>query len=484
MKIKNKIKNILFMTIIAMTSLFFMNSSLAVTKGTVTVETAKLREEPNLDCKVLELISVDEEVDVIEKVGEWYQVQYEGITGYLRQDLLSVEGDVTQNNEENTEVNTTTSNTEENSTQTENGSNAENASSSTNEEQQTQENQNEQTQSEETAQTSAEAVEQNEELPQDMLGNKKIVSDTKLKIIPSINATDIVELKAEEEVTVTEVINGWACVEAQNTKGWIRQEKLKDIEETPQEQQEEATTDEETEETSTQPEQETKIKTQYINSQTVNLRREANTSSEILETLAINTPVDVYAEENGWSRVIVNDIEGYISTALLSDTRQETTRSMNPREVDEETSNVTETEEKDSTQTASDNTGNPAPGNGATVIETANQYLGYKYIYGGSSPETGFDCSGFTSYVFKQHGVTLSRTAAGQYNNGVEVSRENLLPGDLIMFGSSISSINHVGIYLGGGKIIHAPNSTRGVTTDTINSGYYNTNYVGARRVM
>ena len=70
MKIKNKIKNILFMTIIAMTSLFFMNSSLAVTKGTVTVETAKLREEPNLDCKVLELISVDEEVDVIEKVGE------------------------------------------------------------------------------------------------------------------------------------------------------------------------------------------------------------------------------------------------------------------------------------------------------------------------------------------------------------------------------------------------------------------------------
>lgn len=483
MKIKNKIKNILFMTIIAMTSLFFMNSSLAVTKGTVTVETAKLREEPNLDCKVLELISVDEEVDVIEKVGEWYQVQYEGITGYLRQDLLSVEGDVTQNNEENTEVNTTTSNTEENSTQTENGSNAENASSSTNEEQQTQENQNEQTQSEETAQTSAEAVEQNEELPQDMLGNKKIVSDTKLKIIPSINATDIVELKAEEEVTVTEVINGWACVEAQNTKGWIRQEKLKDIEEAPQEQPEE-TTDEETQQTSTKPEQETKIKTQYINSQTVNLRKEANTSSEILETLTINTPVDVYAEENGWSKVIVNDVEGYISTALLSDTKQETTRSMKPRQDDEDANKTDKTGDSDNTQTSSDSTGNPAPGNGATVIETANKYLGYKYVYGGSSPETGFDCSGFTSYIFRQHGITLNRTAAGQYSNGVAVSRANLLPGDLIMFGSSASSINHVGIYLGGGRIIHAPNPSRGVTTDTINSGYYNTNYVGARRVM
>lgn len=481
MKIKNKIKNTLFIAVIAITSLFFINSSLAATKGTVTVETAKLREEPNLDCKVLELISVNEEVDVIEKMGEWYQVQYEGITGYLRQDLLTVEGDVTQNNESNTEANTTTSNSEENSTQTESSSNAENTSSSANPEEQSQEN--EQAPSEETAQTSAETVEQNEELPQDILGKKKIVSDTKLKIIPSINATDIVELKAEEEVTVTEVINGWACVETQNTKGWIRQEKLKDIEEAPQEQPEE-TTDEETQQTSTQPEQETKIKTQYINSQTVNLRKEANTSSQILETLTINTPVDVYAEENGWSKVIVNDVEGYISTALLSDTKQETTRSMKPREDDEDTNQTDKAEDSNNTQTSSDNTGNPAPGNGATVIETANKYLGYKYVYGGSSPETGFDCSGFTSYVFRQHGITLNRTAAGQYRNGVEVSRENLIPGDLIMFGPSASSINHVGIYLGGGRIIHAANKTRGVTTDTINSGYYNTNYVGARRVM
>ena len=263
----------------------------------------------------------------------------------------------------------------------------------------------------------------------------------------------------------------------------IVENSLKDIEEAPQEQPEE-TTDEETQQTSTQPEQETKIKTQYINSQTVNLRKEANTSSQILETLTINTPVDVYAEENGWSKVIVNDVEGYISTALLSDTKQETTRSMKPREDDEDTNQTDKAEDSNNTQTSSDNTGNPAPGNGATVIETANKYLGYKYVYGGSSPETGFDCSGFTSYVFRQHGITLNRTAAGQYRNGVEVSRENLIPGDLIMFGPSASSINHVGIYLGGGRIIHAANKTRGVTTDTINSGYYNTNYVGARRVM
>ena len=69
-----------------------------------------------------------------------------------------------------------------------------------------------------------------------------------------------------------------------------------------------------------------------------------------------------------------------------------------------------------------------------------------------------------------------------QYNNGTAVSRANLQPGDLVMFGKS--GINHVGIYAGGGMIVHAANSSRGVTTDTINSGYYNNNYVGARRIF
>ena len=95
---------------------------------------------------------------------------------------------------------------------------------------------------------------------------------------------------------------------------------------------------------------------------------------------------------------------------------------------------------------------------------------------------SGFDCSGFTSYIYKQFGVSLNRTAAGQYSNGSAVSRSELQAGDLVMFGQS--GINHVGIYMGGGMMVHAANTSRGVTTDTINSGYYNTNYVGARRVM
>ena len=422
---KKIIKSMLIIVFICIFNLFFMNhSSLAATTGKINVETARLRREANANSEIVELISLNEEVEILQQAGEWYQIKYKDVTGYLRNDLVTV-------NE----------NTGENVTNT-------NATSTENQESNQVEN----------------------EVPTDMYGKKKIVEDTKLKIVPAINATDIVEVKTDEEVTVTEVINGWACVETSTTKGWIRQDKLKEVEEVQQEepQQEPA-----------QPQEEVKIKTQYVNSATVNLRKEANTSAEIVTTLELNTPVDIYAEENGWSRVKINDKEGYISTALLSDTRQETNRSMAPRRDEEESAT---TSNKNTTQETNTSNNVVSSGKGATVIETAKQYLGYKYVYGGSSPSTGFDCSGFTSYVFKLHGVTLSRTAAGQYSNGTGVEKANLQPGDLLMFGKS--GINHVGIYLGGGMMIHAANPSRGVTTDTINSGYYFNNYVGARRVI
>ena len=79
--------------------------------------------------------------------------------------------------------------------------------------------------------------------------------------------------------------------------------------------------------------------------------------------------------------------------------------------------------------------------------------------------------------------MNLNRTAAAQYSNGTAVSRGDLQVGDLVMFGNG-SNINHVGIYAGNGTIVHAANPSRGVTTDTINSGYYNTHYIGARRIV
>ena len=467
MGIKRNIKNIFVLTVLGISSMFFINSSMAATKGTIKVETAKLREETNLECKVLELISLNEEVEIIEKTGEWYKVKYDNITGYLREDLVTVKEEPkdvaegatsdsqTANNETNTEENT---NVEDTSAE----SNAD-ATTDTTTEAPTTDN----------TQPADQVTEKEENNDENLYGKKKIVEDTKLKIIPSINATDIIDLKKDEEVNVTEVINGWANIETTTNSGWVRTERLIAIEE----KEEVPTPQPEEQQAPSRPAQETKIKTQYVNSTTVNLRKEANTSSEIVSTLAINTPVDVYSEENGWSKVKVNDKEGYISSALLSDTKQQTTRSMLTPRTDIESQKQEEKKEE------APNTTPPAtPGAGATVVETANKFLGYKYVYGGSLPSTGFDCSGFTSYVFRLHGINLNRTAAGQYSNGVAVSRENLQPGDLVMFGKS--GINHVGIYTGGGRMIHAANPSRGVTTDTINSGYYYTNYVGARRVL
>ena len=308
------------------------------------------------------------------------------------------------------------------------------------------------------------------------LGKNIIEENTKLKIVPVINATETIEVKKDEEVNVTEIINGWVCVETQNTKGWIRKEKILTKAEQEKIAQERQAAQEAAEK---QAEEQAKNsqKTMYVNASTVNVRKEPNTSSEIVTNATMNTEVVVQSEEGGWSKVTVNGRDGYIATNLLSATRQTTSRSSTTRRSTTSTQASTQTQ-----NTTASTTTSSSSGTGAAVVAKAKSYIGYKYVYGGSSPSTGFDCSGFTSYIYKQFGVSLNRTAAGQYSNGTAVSRANLQPGDLVMFGKS--GINHVGIYIGGGMIVHAENKTTGVTTDTINSGYYNNNYVGARRIF
>lgn len=304
------------------------------------------------------------------------------------------------------------------------------------------------------------------------LGKNIIEENTKLKIVPVINVTETIEVKKDEEVNVTEIINGWVCVETQNTKGWIRKEKILTKAEQEKIAQEQQAAQEAAEQQAAQKQAQNSQKTMYVNASTVNVRKEPNTSSEIVTNATMNTEVVVQSEEGGWSKVTVNGRDGYIATNLLSATRQTISRSSTTRR------STTSTQTQDTTAS----TTSSASSSGAAVVAKVKSYIGYKYVYGGSSPSTGFDCSGFTSYIYKQFGVSLNRTAAGQYSNGTAVSRANLQPGDLVMFGKS--GINHVGIYIGGGMIVHAENKTTGVTTDTINSGYYNNNYVGARRIL
>jgi len=129
------------------------------------------------------------------------------------------------------------------------------------------------------------------------------------------------------------------------------------------------------------------------------------------------------------------------------------------------------------TRVSNDFGGNPA-GHYSGVVGIAMQYLGVPYVWGGASP-SGFDCSGFTMYVYAKVGVSLPHNAAMQYGYGSAVSKENLAPGDLVFF----NGLGHEGIYIGGGQFIHAPHTGDVVKISSLSESWYASTYVGARRL-
>ena len=117
---------------------------------------------------------------------------------------------------------------------------------------------------------------------------------------------------------------------------------------------------------------------------------------------------------------------------------------------------------------------------GAQVVAIAMRYLGVPYKWGGDSPSTGFDCSGFTMYVFAQIGVSLPHYAAAQYGLGRPVAKSELAPGDLVFF----SGLGHMGMYIGGGNFIHSPRTGDVVKISSLSEPYRVANWVGARRIL
>lgn len=115
------------------------------------------------------------------------------------------------------------------------------------------------------------------------------------------------------------------------------------------------------------------------------------------------------------------------------------------------------------------------------VVNYAYNFLGVPYVYGANGPRA-FDCSGFTTYVYRHFGVNLPRTARTQFGAGTAVSRDNLAPGDLVFF-NTVGYLGHVGLYIGNGDFIHAASSGQ-VKISSLNEGYYRTRYAGARRVF
>ena len=480
MKSKMNIKSIIILAIISIVSMFFINISLAANTATIIVETANLREANSTDSKILELINLNEKVEIVEKTGDWYKVKYKGITGYLYKEIISVDGQEQEEKElnENTQDNNTQQKVDkelENTVETENVVNQEGAV---------------ETDSTPVVEQEENATEIENEKARN--GKHKLIKSEELKITPLINSITIMNLDNEENVNVVETINDWARVETKNNCGWLRYENLQKVditnsslesskEEENKTQQLEDKEEEKQPESKEEPKVEEQVtKTRYINVEAANLRQKPDTASEVLQSLTINTSVTVLSESNGWSKVKVDGKEGYIAKRLLSNSKTESTS----RSADEREETQVEENEKTSEQVAE--TTAVASSKGQEIVNYAKQYLGCKYVYGGSGPST-FDCSGFTMYVYKNFGISLSHSAIAQSKNGTYVAKEDLQPGDLVFFKDyeTMNGIGHCGIYVGDGNFIHASSGTGYcVKISTLLSGSYNTRYETARRLV
>ena len=122
------------------------------------------------------------------------------------------------------------------------------------------------------------------------------------------------------------------------------------------------------------------------------------------------------------------------------------------------------------------------PTSGEQVVGIAAGLLGTPYLYGGDSPKKGFDCSGLVFYSFERMGLKVPRTAADQRKAAERIGRDDLEPGDLVFFRSSKGRVDHVGIYAGAGRFIHAPNSGSVVSYAYLDDPYYRTHFVSAGR--
>jgi cell wall-associated NlpC family hydrolase len=115
---------------------------------------------------------------------------------------------------------------------------------------------------------------------------------------------------------------------------------------------------------------------------------------------------------------------------------------------------------------------------GKQVVGFARHFIGTRYVYGGSSPGSGFDCSGFVRFVYAHFGVSLPHSSYAQFDLGRRIARSSLRPGDLVFF----DGLGHVGMYIGNGRFIHAPHTGTRVRIETLH-GWYSSRFSGARRL-
>lgn len=482
--------------IILMTAIFIILGTKVFAKtGEINSKEVKLRKKPDTSSTILDIIYEGDEVEILEQEDGWYKVKAKTslgkVTGYISEEVVDVKEENSPDNTEDAKDVEENNNTETPTDETET---------------------NETISTDVITETTPEVTISNniEENNQYTLSQ-----EVSIKALPLINSRERAKLTGN--ITVIEIINDWARIENDIESGWIRKNTLKDsitvtettaqdqeIQDQPSEDQEqptettseetapEETTTEETEEQK-QPEETEINKIGYVSADGLRVRKGPSTDTEEINSLSKNDKVEIIGQTGNWYKINLDGEIGYVSAKYISDTKVPETTSRSGSTLKNET--IAQTEEvKQEETTQADET--PAPETaepeqstsgttGAAVVEYAKQYLGYKYVSGGASPSTGFDCSGFTTYVYKHFGISLNRSSKDQIKNGVAVEKSDLQPGDLVVFNNDANTkIGHVGIYIGDGNFIHASNPSDGVKITTLLSGYYKQRYVGARRVI
>ncbi len=489
----------------------------------VTTDGLNLRREASTEAEVLDIISINEEVEYVDEQENWYKVKYKGMTGYISKDYAKIKGEnttnsnttnttnTTNNNETNSNTQTnnqnTTSNTQSQNTNTNTNNNVQ-ANGNTNTEQGQNANQIENNVNNENTNTNS-----NENTNVSTSKNMKFKEDTAGCILPLINANVTYNFKKDAVVKAISFVNGWTYVESQATNAWVRTDKLAETDEkiaTPPANtntEEPTDTQEPTDNNPENPDISGQIevtpmnpKIMYVQEPSIYVRSGPGTTYDVVDTLIINNTVTVTGKINDWYQVKIDDKIAYIADWLLGNSAKETTsRGSAARSNEtlasgiaqkaENIQNEDTTKTSEVVQSAEENNASGAVetiSKGEQIVNYAKQYLGCKYVYGGSGPNV-FDCSGFTMYVYKNFGISLSHSATAQSKKGTYVAKEDLQPGDLVFFKDyeTMNGIGHCGIYIGEGNFIHASSGTGYcVKISNLLSGSYSTRYETARRVI
>ena len=193
----------------------------------------------------------------------------------------------------------------------------------------------------------------------------------------------------------------------------------------------------------------------YVSGSYVRFRSGPSTSYSIISTLSYGTSVHIVGKTSGWYKITYNGTTGYMS------------------------SDYVKTGDVPSASSESNSLG-------VRIADYAKQYVGYRYVYGGASPSSGFDCSGLMYYVYGQFGYSIQRGAGSQYAySGKNVTKAELQPGDLVFFSSNgFASVTHVGMYIGNGQFVHACDSDHGVIISDLNCTHYTRQFYGAKRII